>query len=641
MKRRVVAAFLSDIYQDMVKETQYGTIREAKKQNVKLLFFASFSDNFSNTEYTRLSNYDIGDSAIYKLPNLNNFDGLITYDSYMPDLFLSTIEEIKKDSPIPVVTLGDVSEYSHNVINDHDRSMVELIEHLILKHGCTDLVHVAGNLDLSFCVDRLNLFKKTLKKHDLDCSDDRIYQGNLWYDCAQDVVTQILDSYKTNPKRLLPDAIVCANDYMAIGIIKELEYRGYEVPNDVIVTGYDDVIQTKYNVPSVTTSAQPFDTVGGDGIKVLAKLWNNEEVPHITKEPGVLRLRKSCGCLPENEYLHDQLSESYSQIINSLGQLSRSSTNLILSVSSATSDVDVFDEIEANCCRDTGFSNAVLCLINDWDKKRVITSNSDFNESSFEVVCGLYNGRSIRRGPIPKGQLLPDIMMNDPEAYYLVPIHHMQYFMVYFIISPDLRNLSQSNIKSWFINISTMLENWRVRRNYMESVENLRRLYITDMLTGLFNRRGYALHFEDYYNECLNGKTGLAVFLIDMDNMKMINDNFGHEEGDYCLCAIGNSLTKAATRGEICIRSGGDEFVVLAKNYDEKMVKEYTEKFRKYIEDTYKNDKKDFEIVVSIGCYIKIPEKSDSGITDISEFYLREADKLMYVEKQAHKKTGK
>ena len=96
MDRKIVAAFIADIYRDMVKETQYGTIMAAKRFGVKLLFFASFSDNFSNAQYSRISNYDIGDSAIYKLPNLQNFDGLITYDSYMPSIFIKLINDLKE-----------------------------------------------------------------------------------------------------------------------------------------------------------------------------------------------------------------------------------------------------------------------------------------------------------------------------------------------------------------------------------------------------------------------------------------------------------------------------------------------------------------------------------------------------------------
>ena len=642
MERKIVAAFIADIYRDMVRETEYGTIQEAIRRNVKLLFFTSFSDNFSTVEYTRLTNYDIGDSAIYRLPNLNNFDGLITYDSYMPDPFVKIINDIKKKAPCPVVTLGDVCDYSYSVVNDQPTSFKELIEHLINEHNCVDLVHVSGPTDLSFCQERIDVFKETLINHNLPFSDERIIPGNLWYSCAEEVVAKIEKLYAHKADRILPDAIVCANDYTAIGIVEELIRKGYRIPEDIIITGYDDVVQSRFHDPSITTSCQPFEQVGKNGIKVLSQIWNKENPPKITAEPGILKCRQTCGCAPKHIYQQDDLRESYATVIDKLGMLSRSSANLILSISSATSDDDVFDEIEANCCNHTGFKDAVLCLVNDWNLQKVYTDNKDFKDSTFEVVCGLYKGKPIRRGKLPEGQLLPQEMMDDPNAYYLVPVHHLQYFLGYFILSPDLENLSQFNIKSWFIYISTMLENWRIRQELNYTVDRLQNLYITDVLTGLFNRRGYGLNFENFYNSCKAAKSGLAVFLIDMDNMKYVNDTYGHDEGDYCLCTIGKSMKEAATSGEICIRSGGDEFVVLAKNYTEGKSSRYIKKVREYISEHCKKDNKSYDISVSIGCYLTTPEDYDTtSITELSEKYLREADKLMYAEKKEHKKNSR
>ena len=641
MDRKIVAAFIADIYRDMVKETQYGTIMAAKRFGVKLLFFASFSDNFSNAQYSRLSNYDIGDSAIYKLPNLQNFDGLITYDSYMPSIFIKLINDLKEKAPCPVVTLGDIKDCSYNVVNDQDLSFREVIEHTIKVHGCKELIHIAGNPELSFVQDRIRVFKQTLEDNGLPYDDSRILYGTLWYDSAQRVTDELLKLYEKNEKQMLPDAIICANDYTAIGVADELIRRGFRIPEDTIITGYDDVIQAKFNEPSITTSAQPFEQVGKDGIGVLEKIWNNEPVDHVTAEPGILRRRQSCGCEEKHQYQQDDLRESYAAVIERLGNLSRSNTNLILSVSSAETNKDVFDEIEANCRKDTGFKDAVLCLINGWDQHKIISEPSDFDDAEFEVVCGIYNDRSIRREKLPKGQLLPSVMLEDNEAYYLVPIHHLQYFMGYFIISPDLENLSQLNIKSWFINVSSMLENWRVKQKLKITVERLENLYMTDMLTGLYNRRGYGNHFQTYYEESLKNKSSIAVFLIDMDNMKLINDNFGHDEGDYCLCTIGKAMKFASKDNEVCIRSGGDEFVVLAKNYDEDKVTEFSKTLREYLDNSCKTDKKPFSISVSIGCYIQTPtedEEKASSITDISERYLREADALMYLEKKEHKK---
>ena len=641
MERKLVAAYVSDIYRDMVRKTHYGVIQAAKRHNIKILFFTSFSDNYSNLQYTSFTKYDIGDFAIYHLPDLTKYDGLLSFDSYMPEIFIEPLNDLKREAPCPVVTLGDIRDFSYNVVNDQDRSYMEIIEHLIIDHECTDLVHVAGRMEMSFSRDRLNVFRKTLKKHNLPDEDDRIFYGTLWYDCGPRIVNEILERYKSNQDKVLPDAIVCANDYMAIGVLEALDKKGFTVPEDVIVTGYDDVIQATYNDPSITTSAQPFEQVGKNSINALVKVWGGKKVPHVIAEPGIIQKRQTCGCEPKNVYKADNLRESYYNTILRLGQLSESITNIIISLSNAANDDEILDQIEYNSCIGTGFKNAILCLIDDWDKQIEINSHEDFKDASFSVVCGTYNNKPIKREKLPKGQLLPDELMEDPEAYYLVPIHHLQYFMGYFIVSPDLEELSQTNIKSWFINIGSMLENWRLKIQLKNSVDELQNLYMTDMLTGLYNRRGYGLNFEKYYNQAIKDNSKIAVFLIDMDNMKMINDCFGHDEGDYCLCTIGNAMKAASSGNEICIRSGGDEFVILANGYDEETAQKYIDKIRKIINETCFNDNKPFDISVSIGCYITIPDQtSEKTITEISEEYLRNADTLMYIEKKEHKKKA-
>ena len=86
MERKKVAVFSANMYRDMVKETLYGLIQAGKREGVKLLLFTGFSDNFSTfTKYTTFTNYDIGDFAVFYLPDLSQFDGLITMDTYLPD----------------------------------------------------------------------------------------------------------------------------------------------------------------------------------------------------------------------------------------------------------------------------------------------------------------------------------------------------------------------------------------------------------------------------------------------------------------------------------------------------------------------------------------------------------------------------
>ena len=638
MERKKVAVYSANMYRDMVKETLYGLIQASKREGVKLLFFAGFSDNFSTfTKYTQFTNYDIGDFAIFYLPDLNQYDGLITMDTYLPDYYLDYITELKKSSPVPVVTLGNEVDFTYNVVNDQEKSLENLIDHLIEVHGCREIVHVTGRLDLAFAQVRLDVFKKTIEKHGLPLNDRNIVSGNLWYDCGERAVDEIVKNYSKDVDRSLPDAIVCANDYSAIGVLQALAGRCIDVPEDVIVTGYDNIPETMFTDPTITSSEQPFEQVGKDGVNILSRLWKGQKVPHTIANPGILKCNQSCGCEPKHIWKKDTLREEYSKTINKLDNLALSNANLLLTALSAPNYQDFLQSIEDNCLLDTGFTNAVMCLMVGWEKHKIIRSHEDFKDVQFEVACGMYNDRPIKREILPKGQLLPDDMLNDSEPYYIVPIHHFEYFIGYFIMSATLENFSQANMKTWFLNISILLENWHTKQELNTTLEHLRNLSSTDVLTGLYNRRGFGMFFENFYKDCQENKSGLAVFLIDMDNMKLVNDTLGHDEGDYCLCTIAHSMKGAAKNGEICIRSGGDEFIVLAKNYDEDLVERYRVALRNEIAERLKSDKKDYNISISIGCYMQIPTDNDATISEVSEEFLRQADAEMYAEKKQHK----
>ena len=252
------------------------------------------------------------------------------------------------------------------------------------------------------------------------------------------------------------------------------------------------------------------------------------------------------------------------------------------------------------------------------------------------MVCGVWHGQPVRRERLPKGQLLPDELMRDDQPYFIFPVHHLQYFMGYFIVNPTLKGQGQLHIKSWLASISAVLVNWHIRRQLRESVRELEVLYQTDMLTGLYNRRGYYRFFEKYYEECRAAGTELAVFLIDMNGMKGINDHYGHAEGDFCLCAIADAMQQSAEHGEICVRTGGDEFVVVAKDYDEKKEELYRNLVRDRIRENVERAGKNYQVTVSIGCYRSVPDPAGvASIQSEAEYCLGKADRAMYEEKQA------
>ncbi len=636
MKRKKVAVFVSNMYGHMIRDMQEGLNEAALAENVKLIYFVSFSDEFSKEVYDKYVQYDEGDIVSFKLPDLNDFDGIVILAASFSEHFKERLDIILSKTNIPIIYLGGVNKNYYNLLNDEERTYSEVIEHVIEKHGCRNLYHVAGKRDQHFTYERIDSFKNVLTKYGLKCDDDRIYFGTLWRDCGEPALDYILNHCKQEGCQY-PDAIICANDYTAIGVVDACKKRGIRVPEDIIVTGYDGIENAKMGYPSITTSEQPFFGVGKNSIYVLKRIWNGEKVDQTLRYNGVLHLNQSCGCVPKSADANEDIRNVYSNRMGKMEYLAQSMTNMILSVSNSQNLEEVFRDIERNAKSDTGFKDFLLCLTSDWDKQKVITDDTELGDTDMNVICGFIGDTYVEPQTFKRKDLLPKELLDDPKPYYICSIHHLQYFMGYIIISPTLYSYNQLMAKSWLVNLGAMLENRRIRQELNDTVDRLEKLYNRDMLTGLYNRRGYELFFEDIYNECLTNRQKLAVMIIDMDDLKYVNDNYGHHEGDYSLCTISESMMVAAKNGELCIRAGGDEFVMLAGNYSEEKANEYIKQLRENIERRITRDNKPYKVDVSIGTYMNIPKNNNSSINEISESYLKQADSEMYKEKKDHK----
>ena len=155
---------------------------------------------------------------------------------------------------------------------------------------------------------------------------------------------------------------------------------------------------------------------------------------------------------------------------------------------------------------------------------------------------------------------------------------------------------------------------------------------IKDKLTNLYNREFLLEIFDTLKAKIDRNRTKLALFFLDLDGFKAINDTYGHESGDIVLIEIANRLKNLFRKSDIVVRLGGDEFVILAQDikYDDikilanKIIKEITKPI------TLKN-----EIKVKVGTSIGIsiyPDNADN-ITDL----IKKADEAMYFSKRSGK----
>lgn len=153
-----------------------------------------------------------------------------------------------------------------------------------------------------------------------------------------------------------------------------------------------------------------------------------------------------------------------------------------------------------------------------------------------------------------------------------------------------------------------------------------RELAFTDIMTGLSNRTA----FENKLSELREKEKGdWIIFVADMNNLKYINDNFGHAKGDEMLIKIGYLLQQCFQEKCSCYRIGGDEFCVISSGVKESDFEQKCKKFEKSIEDENRVNDSEHELSVAFG-YCVVDE---SGIDEC----FKKADSRMYVKKAEYK----
>lgn len=632
-----IAVFTSHVYEQMSGLMQKGIIDAALANGVKVIFFASFGDSYSSRSYGEYSKYDEGDSVSFDIPNLDDFDGIIKITTYFSAVTERHLDKMLKEASVPVVNIGGRDERCINICCDDTKSFSEMVEHVVSVHGCRDIYHLAGEPKQYFTGERVDAYKEVLSKHGIPFDKEKVFYGNLWFSCGEEALDYFLEHCRKNGREY-PEAVVCANDYSAIGLINACKARGIRIPEDIIITGFDGVQEALNGFPTLTTARQPFYNSGYQAIITLLRLFEGETFPEDIRIMADIFCNQSCGCRPKNVDDIEDVRLTYIKRLDNTTGISQSTTNLMISVSNADTLEDCFKAISKNAKTDTGFKDMLLCLAPGWDKQREVDESFRTTDEDMTIVAGYRGDKDVEVQTIRKRQILPKDMMEDPNPYYIFTLHHLQYYMGYLIVSPDIDFREQKALQSWFVDLGVILENRRIKRDLERSVARLEFLYNRDTLTEIYNRRGLEEFFAEYFDECNRNGTGLAVMVFDMDDLKVINDNYGHNEGDYGLKTIAYAMMRTVDGNEICARSGGDEFIVLAKNYTEDKAAGFVDNVRKLISQKVRLDDKKYSVEVSVGIHIEYPEDQFEGdALKVFERCLKDADKAMYAEKKKRK----
>jgi LacI family transcriptional regulator len=219
-------------------------------------------------------------------------DGLLIGEGVVPP---PVVTRLAKRVPV-VVVAGDTAQRGVDVVSaDNWSGAHALVEHLVADHGRHRLFLVDGPATAPDAGARRLAMGAVIDAHPGTILTGS-FCGRFTVHSGQEAAERLLADTRA-VGRPLPDAIVCANDQMAIGVVRALTARGIRIPEEVAVVGFDDIFPASLTDPPLTTVHQPMRKIGERGCdRLIDRIANPSLRPKVELLPAELVLRSSCGC---------------------------------------------------------------------------------------------------------------------------------------------------------------------------------------------------------------------------------------------------------------------------------------------------------------------------------------------------------
>ena len=632
MKRRI-AVFASGWGDEYFRRVVFGISEAAKKENIDTFAFV----NFSIRGLDALLNE--GEFNIFTLPNLEDFDGVILLANSFNltrevEFFTEKLRELK----LPAVSVEYEMENATALMSDNYLGMYDLIKHVIEEHGARELVYIGGPQDQVENVNRLNALRDVAREKGFDIPEANVKYGNWERESGGVCVKAWMEEHGS-----LPDAFLCANDKMAMGACEQLEAMGYRVPKDVIVTGFDCLREGQEFQPSIASVGHDWEKMGDVAFSLLTQKMNGEEPESVTLSAKFVPAA-SCGCYAEDNFDNKDVTgrKSRGNEIDGL-QADTHFRHIYLWIRKIDNAEDLSESLSDLFSKEHQMEGEdfMLCLdpeffqIEEDDLNLYVTGYND----KMEIIGSILNGKPLPRTVKQRNEALFWLarQKKEPRLYTVLPILGDLRTYGFAVLTGDLRISLPNQFYIWTRHTSQYLE--QVRRNLTISdlTRKLTQLSVTDVLTGVYNRAGCEQIAFPMLEEWRNRGGSGVIMLVDIDKMKMINDDYGHEKGDLALRTVASILKSGLPEDWIVSRYGGDEFFVGGRlQGDETDLQKLRNSLESRLAREVKKRELEFPLSISIGTARMKPEDT----IEIIE-YLKIADDEMYEIKQTHhKKMG-
>ena len=621
MERYRIAFFTADWNYELVEQVMQGLKRFVDEHpEVSLCVF----DSFGKEGETRK---DRSEFEIYELPDLSLFDGALIHGSQIVNRRVREMIGAKvKKSGIPALTLDCPVEDFPLLSIDNRKAEREITNHFIREHGARKLVYLTGLLDNGSPEGRQRMdgFLDACRENGI-AEEDREIVRCTWR--TEDGVREAERFFQDNLP--LPDAFLCANDEMALGVLSVLLKYGKRVPQDVLLGGFDCVSSAELSDPSLSTIRRDCGEICYQGMQLLLNIVCRREIrsPKLTDIPYEFIRSESCGCRAHKQSAY--IRKIYYRQIRFLKNFHERQDQLTEELLNAEGLNDLLSTVEKHSGI-FGCEQIWLCVndyyYDNYERKRWDQDSRKYGRQMILAAGEGGDSDSLKGQRFDTKELLPADIMEKNRFLIFYPLYYNTYSIGYLVMN-SISTAAKLNLhKSILSFLEIAIENIRKKCLLRELNTTLDQLYVHDSLTGVYNRHAYSRFGKQAFRSFQESKEGSLIVFCDIDGMKEINDGLGHDFGDIAITAAANILKSACGPADFIMRYGGDEFLVIASGRC-RTLPEKVECLNKQYNDT---SGMPFHLSLSIGSiFVKEPD----GLP--LDEYVKQADEAMYRAKKS------
>lgn len=596
--KRVIGVCLTKIHDVTHSEIVSYLHKQAKAQGYKLIVFNSSFDFFDSIDN------EIKASQIYDYINFDIIDVLIIFCSCFLDREIyERLISRAQSANIPIILEDEIYDGCITIKNEYDQVFKNMIRHVIAHHNVRDPFFMAGFEKSEPSNHRIELYKEVLQEYDIPFKEDMLGYGDFWeYPTAQ-IMEQLHKEHDH-----MPGAIICANDTMGVEVCKKLKEFGYRVPDDVIVTGFDNSIAAVFAEPSLTSCAIEWEHFVNKCIDVIQKIFCNKQVENIYYNYYSIKYRSSCVCKDKDDTDYAKLAKNYYHQSRTQGGHELHTYNTILYL---LNTLGIDNNVFYTAISTIMYDNSYLAIFPSFLSK-ITDTNGEKTFDDRELII-LESNEAQNKLPANQKKIsisdmipLKECWADENTMYVISAVQFGRNLCGFFADKVDDIEIKAQKINRVLslINMLIHMAASDMRQRYFKV--NRSEDALVNPISELYNLHGADYWYDKFISKPQNSQKLITVSVYRIHRYSFIYENYGIKDIEAVICFVAEALKMANPNNCLIAQIGDDSFIVI-NYYDDKSevgstIDRATEVFYSMIDKYNQTNGLDYYVEVNAGC---------------------------------------